>query len=141
VRFPDLNGDGRADVCGRGYGGLVCGLSTGTSFSATGFWTSGPFGNAEGWAANASYWQTIQFQDLSGDGLDDVCGRFSDGVRCATSTGTAFGPTTLWTTDYSDAAGWGASTSQWQTLRFQDLDADGKADACGRATNGILCVK
>ncbi len=141
VRFPDLNGDGRADVCGRGYGGLVCGLSTGTGFSAPGFWTSGPFGNVEGWAANASYWQTIQFQDLSGDGKDDVCGRFSDGVRCATSTGTAFGPVTLWTTDYSDGAGWGASTSLWQTLRFQDLDADGKADACGRATGGIFCVK
>src|SRR4051812_36932488 len=30
----DLNGDGRADVCGRGIGGIICAVSTGTMFAA-----------------------------------------------------------------------------------------------------------
>jgi hypothetical protein len=29
----------------------------------------------------------------------------------------------------------------WQTLRFQDLDLDGRADACARSNFGIVCVK
>ena len=34
IRFPDVNGDGTADVCGRGGIGIVCGVSNGTSFSS-----------------------------------------------------------------------------------------------------------
>jgi hypothetical protein len=27
IRFPDINGDGTADVCGRSVNGLFCGLA------------------------------------------------------------------------------------------------------------------
>jgi hypothetical protein len=33
IRLGDINGDGRADVCGRGPSGVVCGLSTGQAFA------------------------------------------------------------------------------------------------------------
>jgi len=33
IRLGDLNGDGRADICARGPGGVVCALSTGQGFT------------------------------------------------------------------------------------------------------------
>ena len=38
IQFPDLNGDGKADLCGRGPDGLHCGLSTGASFDPVTLW-------------------------------------------------------------------------------------------------------
>lgn len=32
IRFPDITGDGRADVCGRDAGGIYCGTSDNTTF-------------------------------------------------------------------------------------------------------------
>ena len=47
VRMADVDGDGKADACGRGTDGLVCVLSTGDGFGAT---ISGPgWGDAHGW--------------------------------------------------------------------------------------------
>ncbi len=35
IQFPDVNHDGRADVCGRGIQVVYCGLSTGSAFQAS----------------------------------------------------------------------------------------------------------
>ena len=62
IRFPDVNGDGRADVCGRGAGGVVCALSTASSFTpaVAPLW-AGAYSDAGGWAAGPQYYGTIQF--------------------------------------------------------------------------------
>jgi hypothetical protein len=138
VKLADINGDGKADVCGRSSAGLECALSTGTSFATSQLWTS-DFNNSTFWASNPSYWQTLQYVDLNGDKRADVCGRGTDGVYCALSTGAGFGPLSRWSTDYGDNAGWGAQASHWQTVSFPDLNGDGKADVCGRGGNDMMC--
>ena len=139
LEFPDLNGDGKRDVCGRAMGGLYCALSNGSSFGTPSFWTSA-YSDAEGWSASASLWQTLKFPDLNRDGRQDVCGRAMGGLYCALSNGGSFGTPSFWTSAYSDVEGWNSSASYWQTLKFPDLNGDGKQDACGRSTDGIRCV-
>jgi hypothetical protein len=140
IQFPDLDGDWRADVCGRVAGGIICALSTGAaSFAPAHSWSDG-FSDALGWDAQPSYWATIQFPDLNGDGRADVCGRGPDGIECALSGGVGFGPVSLWSAAFSDAAGWGSAQSHWGTIQFPDLDGDGKADVCGVGTGGVVCA-
>jgi hypothetical protein len=138
IQFPDLNGDGKADVCGRAADGLFCGLSTGTSFTPSSFWTNN-YSDVHGWKQTAAYWETIQFPDLNGDGRADVCGRAADGLYCGLSTGTSFTPSSFWTNNYSDVHGWMQDVAYWETIQFPDLNGDGKADVCGRAADGLFC--
>jgi hypothetical protein len=137
IAFPDLNGDGKADLCGRGIQGIQCALSNGSSFGAISLWNSS-FSDANGWAA-PQYYTTIKFADVNGDGKADVCARGIAGVWCALSTGTGFGAATLWSSSFSDAAGWTAAP-YYSTISFPDVDGDGKADLCGRGKSGISCA-
>jgi hypothetical protein len=138
IRYPDVNGDGRADVCGRGSTGIHCALSTGAGFGAPTLWTAN-FTDAGGWTA-PHYYSTIRFPDANGDGRADVCGRGGTGIHCALSTGTGFGAPTLWTANFTDAGGWNQGPHYYGTIRFIDLDADGRADICGRGSLGIHCA-
>ncbi|MEO8548810.1 MAG: VCBS repeat-containing protein, partial [Kofleriaceae bacterium] len=70
----DLNGDGKADVCGRASTGLFCALSTGTSFGPVANWGANFFTDSGGWGA-PPYYSNIRYPDLDGDGKADVCGR------------------------------------------------------------------
>ncbi|HEU4412981.1 MAG TPA: hypothetical protein VFS43_47505 [Polyangiaceae bacterium] len=139
LRFPDLNADGRADLCGRGEQGVFCALNTGTGFGAAGIW-SAAFSDANGWAAGPEYYSTLRFPDLNADGRADLCGRGEQGVFCALSTGAGFGPATLWSAAFSDDNGWGANPAYYSTLRFPDVNGDGRADLCGRGGLGVLCA-
>jgi len=144
IRLPDIDGDGDADVCGRSATGIWCMRSDGERFVEAKTWSSS-YGNAGGWSPDR-YGTTIQFGDLDGDGDDDVCGRGSDGLWCARSSGAqggdAFGSPTLWSSgdDFSDADGWGASASYYGSFRLADVDGDGRADACARGSWGVGCA-
>jgi hypothetical protein len=138
IRFPDINGDGMADVCGRGQFGIDCAVSNGSAFGAIGIW-QGDFGDAGGWNG-ATYYPSIQFPDVDGDGKADVCGRGVFGVDCAVSNGTAFGSLGVWQSGFSDASGWGSSASYFSTIQFPDVNGDGKADVCGRDSSEIACA-
>ena len=139
IRFPDLNGDGMADVCGRATGGLYCGLSTGNSFSPSAYWDDF-FSDANGWHSDPSFYGTIKFQDLDGDGMDDVCGRAASGLYCAKSQGTVFGDESNWQAGFGDQEGWGSDPSYWQTMDYADVNGDGFPDICGRHSTGIVCA-
>jgi hypothetical protein len=141
VQFPDVNGDGRADVCGRTSTGIVCGLAASSGgFATPTSWTS-DYSDAAGWNASPSYWATIQFPDVNGDGKADVCGRAPDGIHCSLSNGTnGFGPASRWHDDFSDSANWNANEYYWGTIQFPDVNGDGKADICGRGYSGPRCA-
>ncbi len=139
IRYPDINGDGRADICGRGSAGIYCATSNGST-GFTGFrLASNFFSNANSWSASPSYYETIQFADLDGDGRDDVCARGSTGIYCARSTGSQFGTASQWHGNFRDSYGWGAE-KYWQTIQLGDLNGDGRADLCGRGTAGVYCA-
>ncbi len=138
IQFPDLNGDGKADVCGRTAGGIVCALSTGSSFGQASYWTYS-YADVNGWTED-SKWQTLQFPDVNGDGRADVCSRAAGGIYCGLSTGTSFGATSFWTTAYGNSGGWNTDPGFYQTIQFPDLNGDGKADVCGRASGGLYCA-
>jgi RHS repeat-associated protein len=139
IRFPDLNGDGKADICGRGSAGLHCLLNDGAASPA--FSTSLPmlpFPDTGGWDQPKHY-ATIQFADVNGDGKDDACYRSGAGVACrlmsasGVNWGISFdGP------GLTDDAGWGAA-NKYSTIRFPDINGDGKADLCARTEQGIRC--
>lgn len=142
IQFADIDGDGRADVCGRGAGGVRCALAntTGNGFARVHQWSfRTEFSDTEGWAAASGYYGSIRLADVNGDGLPDLCGRGPSGIVCAISNGIGFDHAELWMRrDYTDAAGWQADR-YGTTIRFADVNRDGHADVCGRGSSGLSC--
>jgi len=130
VQLADVDGDGRADVCGRGPSGLVCALSTGKGF-----------GKMERWSQATDFADgDLHFGDLNGDRRDDVCGHGSEGVVCALSTAHGFTKASLWLSASSLAAqGW-QRPDLAATLQLGDVNGDGRADLCGRGSEGLSCA-
>jgi peptidoglycan/xylan/chitin deacetylase (PgdA/CDA1 family) len=145
IQFGDLDGDGDADVCGRGIDGLWCARSSGKqgveSFAYYGLW-SDDFSDAEGFGAAASYYGSIRLADVDGNGRADACVRASWGIGCALSNGwSRFHSLTPWLeSDFTNADGW-LPEQYGSTIMFGDLDGDGRADVCGRASWGISCAR
>jgi LmbE family N-acetylglucosaminyl deacetylase len=139
LRLADVNGDGYPDLCMRGPNGIMVGLNTKQgSFAPATLWSAN-FSDANGWQAD-KYGTTIQFGDINGDGIADVCGRSSAGIMCAISSGTGFINYHQWSlrADFSDAAGWGNAAAYYGSLHLADVNGDGLADLCGRGPNGIV---
>jgi hypothetical protein len=134
IRLADVDGDGRADLCGRAAAGFRCHLSTGSGFSEA---IPGPeWSDAKGWSRH-KYYSTIRLADIDGDGDLDVCARAAAGIICAPWNGTGFDPTFAGPA-LSDDSGWGAHRF-YSTIRFVDVDDDGKRDLCARAAAGMKC--
>ena len=136
ARTTDIDGDGRADVCGRGSAGVWCHLSQGTSWTAK--TPTLPLSDANGWD-DPTNWGTLRMGDVDGDGRADICGRANAAVGCWKSDGTSL-TTAIDGPEWADANGWGAFQYH-STLRLLDIDADGKDDLCARAAKGIVCQK
>src|SRR3954447_10145194 len=136
ISYPDLDGDGRADICGRAATGIVCARFDGLKFSSLKN-TLLAWSDAAGWTAASSH-VTIAFPDLNGDGLADACGRKPDGnLQCALGTGDDFTEAVNAPT-FPDSEGWG-HPSQFASFQFADVNHDGLADLCGRTQKGWRC--
>lgn len=137
IQYPDINGDGKADICTRAFNGISCWLSNGAGFQYVDI--AFPYmSDSNGWS-DPQYYQTIRFADLNGDRMADICGRASDGIHCWQSKNTGFnnaitGPV------LSDAQHWD-NIVNYSTIRFMDINGDGKPDLCARGRYGIFCWK
>ena len=136
ARTTDIDGDGRADVCGRGGAGVWCHLSNGTSWAVRGPVLG--LSDDSGWG-DSSNWGTFRFGDIDGDGRADLCARADKGMSCWKSDGVSLskkvtGP------DLSDAKGF-SKVEYFSTIRLLDMDGDGMDDVCVRAAKGIVCYK
>ena len=121
VQLADVDGDGRADVCGRGPNGIACALSTGKAF-----------GKIEKWARGSDLADgDLRFGDLNGDRREDVCARTTEGIACALSTGHGFTKATVWLT---------ANSSALEAWQLGDVNGDHRADLCARGPSGLACA-
>ncbi|MDB4972610.1 MAG: hypothetical protein JWN48_951 [Myxococcaceae bacterium] len=134
LRYGDITGDGRVDVCGRSSAGVVCATNDGAGhFVDPHLWShTGDFDNKGGWDSQLSYYGSIRLADIDGDGVADLCGRSPIGLLCGISTGAAFSAvTSLASADaYSDSKGW-RSDRYGSTIGLLDLNLDGSPDLCG----------
>lgn len=134
IRLVDLDADRHADLCVRTSTGMQCHLGDGAGFGDA---TLGPaWSDESGWSDYANY-ATIRWADLDADGDLDVCARANAGMRCAAWQDGAFGEPVEGPA-LSDDTDW-HSMARFGTLRFVDLDADGRGDLCGRGVDGISC--
>lgn len=134
LRFGDLDGDGKDDLCARDAAGLSCYLSTGSGFGPA---IVGPeLSDASGWS-KPQYYGTLRMGDIDGDGRSDVCARAGAGMWCWLSDGAGF-PTRFDGPVWSDEAGWD-DVQHWSTIRLADIDGDGRSDLCGRGQDGVDC--
>jgi hypothetical protein len=81
IRLADIDGDGRADVCGRHGTGIECALSSGRGFGPLRPMMPREFTDGQGWQPDR-YGSTFQLGDLDGDGRSDLCGRGIFGLLC-----------------------------------------------------------
>lgn len=131
-------------LCGRGREGVRCWFYNGarsrpawpsqvaTTFSDARFWNQ------------PKYFRTIRYADVTGDGVDEVCGRGADGLYCALYDPIAatFGAATLWGADFNDAAVTSASAPLYPSdIAFVDLDGDRRSDVCLANGDGLRCAR
>ncbi|MBX3247072.1 MAG: VCBS repeat domain-containing M23 family metallopeptidase [Myxococcales bacterium] len=133
IRLADVNGDGRADLCGRDAEGLRCAFSSGAGFAEPVL--VAPLSDASGWADLSNY-GTLRVGDVDGDGAADLCLRANAGIRCYAWRDGTFealeGPS------WSDENGW-SSPAHFHQIQLADVTGDGRVDLCARASAGWRC--
>lgn len=134
----DVNGDGQADVCGRGYSGVWCHFAQGSGWSAK-TETKPGWGNAQGWD-DVSNFSTFRMGDINGDGFADLCARGNEGVECSLGSpqGLDAAGSGRWYDGMADSGGWN-SAKFYTTLRLADVNGDGREDLCGRSATSFEC--
>lgn len=134
IRLVDVDGDGRADVCGRADTGLQCHLSTGEGFGPAIVLEA--LADDRGWADPSNY-RTIELADIDADGDRDVCARGNAGIFCWRFEGDRFGER-IDGPKLGDEGGWWRA-KYLRSFRFADIDGDHDADLCARPFNGLRC--
>ena len=142
IKFADINGDGKADLCARRNNGIICWPSTGTAFGDP--TPVFPMSNDDGYydngtndPADTAYLSSIRFGDINGDKKDDFCARFKDSFKCYLSNGSGFDKE-ISINDLQNGSGW-QKPHYTSTIRMADVDGDGKMDVCARGLNNVYC--
>lgn len=149
IYYPDINGDGLADLCYRSDAlGIYC--YYGTSEGSQNQWK---FAFSTGICANGSQgfgkcetrddnFPTIQFVDINGDGMSDLTYRGDYGMRVWLSTGSGFVNKTGSPGDIckngSGSYGGCYSENSYLTVGFGDFNGDGKPDLTYRSKAGVV---
>ena len=132
--WGDLDGDGRKDVCTRTQRGLVCARAGDHRLETPSLW-SASMGSDGSSHAPSDFFSALELVDVDGDRRSDVCGYSTGSVQCALSRGG----------DFASPAKWAELSLSLldvrpETLRFGDLNGDGRADLCLLDTDGLYCA-
>ncbi|WES63272.1 VCBS repeat-containing protein [Microbacter sp. GSS18] len=138
IHTGDLDGDGLADLAGRGPYGLEANSFDGDLGqwlpipAGPGPW---PFSDADGWEAE-QYYATIRIADVDGDGRAEALSRGPKGFE-VWSLDTS---RNAWAKEGAPAAFTGAFWDEaryFTTIETADLDGDGDAEVLGRGRDGV----
>jgi hypothetical protein len=133
----------REQVAARGPNGIEIWDFTPGATPFTGSWATVPSVAAQriftglDWSEPENY-ETIQFGDIDGDGVEEMIGRGPDGIDTylyATEDGEFFQIGSAGA-GMSDANGWNRP-ERYRTIQLVDLDADGAHELVARAQAGI----
>ena len=128
--LADVNGDGMADAIGFSTEGVSVALSNGASFDKASLWLA-DFGYNQGWTNDTSL---RKMADVNGDGMADIVGFGSEGIKVALSNGSDFDNASLWLNDFGYNQGWRKDKS----LRIlADVNGDGMTDIVAFGNKGI----
>ena len=141
-RYPrqvaDVNGDGRADIIGFGYSGVVTALSKGDGTFSNPQLAIREFGFgsvAGGWSSFHKYPRHVA--DINGDGKADLIAFGKYGVQTALSKGDGtFSNPQLVLRDFGVGAG-GWSSFDKYPRQVADINGDGKADIIAFGHAGV----
>ena len=145
IQTADLNGDGVAELLGRGSQGIevyryvqqgAVGLweSFGQTYADLGALTW--FSDVGGWG-NSAYFSTIQAADIDGDGAEEILGRGAGGmVVFKYNQTTSLFSQVATQGPFADNGTWNTA-SHYLSIQTADIDGDGRADLLGRNSDGI----
>lgn len=122
----DVNGDGRPDIVGFGFGGVWVSINTGKGFNAPTTWITN-FGVNQGWTDSNLYPRYLA--DVNGDGLPDIVGFGPSGVMVSLNTGSSFSAAQNWLSDYTIGNKWANNNTYPRYLI--DVNGDGLLDIVG----------
>jgi peptidoglycan/xylan/chitin deacetylase (PgdA/CDA1 family) len=132
ISLQDVDGDGRADLCGRSLGGESCARSVKVPGAGDDLRPRTVFLWSEGWSTSRhspphSAVPTPPLEgDLNGDGRADECSVRADGVLCALRGPRGLlGASTWLPFGRADALGWSGAR-----FLLGDVNGDGRADLC-----------
>ncbi|MEV7730368.1 FG-GAP-like repeat-containing protein [Streptomyces sp. NPDC087917] len=133
LSFPDINGDGKADLVIQGTdGSIATHLGSGTSFGAN-------LPLSSGWQNYLSQpgQGRLSYADINGDGKADLIIQGTDGsIATHLGSGTSFGA------NLPLSSGWQNYLSQpgQGRLSYADINGDGKADLIIQGTDGTVAT-
>ena len=128
LRMGDVDGDGLDDLCTRDGERIVCRAASGVGFERS--LVTMALGELSPSAQHAEVW----LADIDGDARVDVCARGVEGLRCQPSRGGALRVLRA----LSDDEGF-ADVGRHGSIRFGDVNGDGRDDVCARDVDGISC--
>lgn len=142
IALRDVDGDGRADLCGSGTGGFACARSFERPGGGADARPETVFAWSEEWNARVrpsavpSPAKSALAGDLNGDGRDDACSLGASGVSCALSGPHGLlGASTWLPRTRDDAHPWLEGR-----LLMADVNGDGRADLCSVAGDDVACA-
>ncbi len=133
--MADVNNDGRADIVGFGFAGVLVSLAQANGTFGAATLGSGNFNPANGWSTQDGAARTLA--DVNGDGFADIVGFGAPGTFVALGTGTgSFGTATFALANFGIAQGW--SSNNVFHREVGDVNGDGRADIVGFGAAGTL---